>query len=125
MHELSICTALLARVLDVAAAEGGKQVSNITLCIGPLSGVEPDQLRLAFPIVARGTPCEGAEINIECAPVQVHCKTCGETSVARPNRLLCAACGAWRVSLISGDEMRLLRIELPDAACANTELSHV
>jgi hypothetical protein len=32
MHEVAICIALLARVLHVAALEGGKQASNITVC---------------------------------------------------------------------------------------------
>ncbi len=54
-------------------------------------------------------------IVIEDVPVQVRCQICGTTSKVRPNRLLCASCGTWRVTLISGDEMVLARVELADA----------
>lgn len=52
-------------------------------------------------------------------PVRVHCPACGATSGARPNRLLCAACGAWRVKLVSGDEMLLTGFEFRASAGAD------
>ncbi len=111
MHELSICEALVRRVLDVVPPAGAGAVGRITLRIGPLAGVEPDQLRLAFPLVAAGTSCAGAVIDIEPMPVRVCCRVCGEHSSARANRLLCADCGAWQVNLVSGDEMLLASVE--------------
>ncbi len=115
MHELAICRSVLAQVLAVAAAHDGHTVGRITLRIGPLAGVEPDLLSAAFPIVAAGTPCDGAILEIEDIAVQVRCRGCGAESVVRPNRLLCAGCGAWQVTLLSGDEMRLASVELQDA----------
>jgi hydrogenase nickel incorporation protein HypA/HybF len=61
--------------------------------IGPLAGVAPDQLRLAFPPVAAGTSCEGAMIEIEVTAVEIVCRICGGASHVRANRLLCVACG--------------------------------
>ncbi len=115
MHELSICQAALQEVLAVASSKNMKHVGRITLRIGPLSGIEPGLLRIAFPLVAAGTRCEGATIEIEETPVRVRCKVCCSTSDALPNRLLCATCGAWQVVLVSGDEMLLAGIELVDA----------
>jgi hydrogenase nickel incorporation protein HypA/HybF len=115
MHELAICRSVLQQVLAAAAPVDMRAIGRITLRIGPLSGVEPDLLRAAFPLVAAGTPCEGAIIAIEGMCVLVRCKTCGATSVVRPNRLLCGDCGEWRVALVSGDEMMLASIELFDA----------
>jgi len=115
MHELAICRSVLAQVLAVAAAHDGQAVGRITLRIGPLAGVEPDLLAAAFPIVAAGTPCEGAILEIEGIDVQVRCRGCGAVSVVRPNRLLCAGCGGWQVTLLSGDEMLLASVELQDA----------
>jgi hydrogenase nickel incorporation protein HypA/HybF len=82
------------------------------LRIGKLAGVEPDLLRRAFPMVAAGTPCEGAVLDIEDSPVTVCCRLCGATSGVAPNRLLCGACGEWRVTVVSGDELLLASVEL-------------
>jgi len=115
MHELAICRSVLAQVLAVAAAHDGPAVGRITLRIGPLAGVEPALLCAAFPIVAAGTPCDGAILEIEGIDARVRCRGCGAVSVVRPNRLLCAGCGAWQVTLISGDEMLLASVDLLDA----------
>ncbi len=111
MHELVICRSVVMQVLVSAASRGRRPVGRIALSIGPLAGIEAALLRAAFPLVAAGTLCEGAEIEIKEMPVRVHCPACGATSGARPNRLLCASCGAWRVRLVSGDDMLLTGFE--------------
>jgi hydrogenase nickel incorporation protein HypA/HybF len=118
MHELAICQSVLRQVVDIAARGNSPQVTRITLRIGPLAGIEPDLVRLAFPIVASGTVCDGAAMEIETMPVQVRCTLCGAISGARPNRLLCASCNTWRVELMTGDEMLLAYVELLDAVPA-------
>ena len=126
MHELAICQALLRQVLEVAENRTSQRVGRIKLRIGPLSGVEPGLLKSAFPLVAAGTLCEGTIIEIEDIPVRIRCQICGSTSQARSNRLLCTDCGAWRVTLISGDEMLLATVELLDAEALNKwERAHV
>ena len=112
MHELAICEAVLRQVLTLAEAHKAGRVGRIVLTIGPLAGVEPQLLLNAFPLVAAGTLCAATEVEIESAEVRVECNICGAASGARPNHLLCAACGAWRVKLISGDEMLLRHVEL-------------
>jgi hydrogenase nickel incorporation protein HypA/HybF len=112
MHELAICQSVLEQVLAVASSPNKRQIGRITLRIGPLAGVEPALLRIAFPLVAVGTPCEGAMLEIEETSVRVRCQTCGSTSDVPPNRLLCADCGAWRVTVVSGDEMLLANVTL-------------
>jgi hydrogenase nickel incorporation protein HypA/HybF len=118
MHEFAICRSVLRQVLTVAATHDMRAVGRIMLRIGPLAGIEPDLLSAAFPIVAAGTPCAGATIEIEAMPVLVHCKRCGSTSIVRLNRLLCGTCGEWRVTLMSGDEMLLASVEFLDAPLA-------
>jgi hydrogenase nickel incorporation protein HypA/HybF len=121
VHELAICQAVLSQVLAVASSRNARHIGRVTLRIGPLAGVEPQLLVTAFPIVAAGTPAEGAFLEIEDAPVQVRCQVCGSTSDALPNRLLCGACGGWRVALVAGDEMLLARVELLDAPSLEPE----
>ena len=112
MHELSVCQSLLEQVERVAADHGAERVERIRVRIGPLSGVEADLLRSAYPLAAAGTIAEGAELDIEPAPVLVHCVSCGAETEATPNRLLCGACGDWHTRLVSGDELLLASLEL-------------
>ena len=121
VHELAICESVLRQVLAVAAERSGGQIRRITLRIGPLAGVEPDLVRLAFPLVAAGTPCEHATLEIEPLAVQVRCQICGETSEVPLNRLLCGYCATSRVDLICGDELLLAWVELLDSAAADVD----
>lgn len=117
MHELSICQALLDQVERIAAEHGATRVESISLRVGPLSGVEAQLLRHAYPLAAAGTIGEFAELLIEPAPVRVSCSACGAETPATPNRLLCGQCGSYKTRLLSGDELLLANLELtiPDA----------
>lgn len=114
MHELSVCQSLLEEVQRIARENGAGSVSRIVLKVGPLSGIEPDLLRNAYPLAAAGTVAEDAELEIEFAEIVVSCSQCGGESPATVNRLLCAHCGDYRTRLVSGDEMVLQSMELDD-----------
>ena len=115
MHELSVCLALLEQVERVAAENDATDVSRIVVTIGPLSGVEAELLRNAYPLAVAGTIAENAELEIEAAGIVVRCNECGAETEAQANRLLCGACGDYRTNLVSGDEMILRRVELGGA----------
>ena len=121
MHELSVCLALIEQVEKVAQEHNASQVSNIVVRLGPLSGVEPELLRHAYPLAAAGSLAEHAELSIEDADLVVRCSQCGEESQATANRLLCGACNDYRTRIVSGDEMILQRIELTPAGLAKRE----
>ncbi len=112
MHELSVCLSLLQQLETIARQHNAATVDQVYLKVGPLSGIEPELLRKAYPLAVAGTVAEAAELFIEYGEVIVTCTECGAESPAKPNRLLCAACGDFRTRLISGDEMTLQRVEL-------------
>jgi len=110
MHELAICQALIGEVVEVANAERATAVSDIYVSVGPLSGAEPPLMHNAFPIAAAGTVADRAMLHLEEAPVRVRCTACDRDSEAAVNRLVCAHCGDWRTTLVSGDELLLRRV---------------
>ena len=112
MHELSVCLSLLEQVQAIAAERGATSVTRIELKVGPLSGVESDLLRNAWPMAAAGTIAVDAELIIDAAAIVVTCSACGADTAATPNRLVCGSCGDFRTTVISGDEMILQRVEL-------------
>lgn len=124
MHELAICQSLMEQVESIAHERDAKRVTSITIGMGPLSGVEFQLLKNAYPIASAGTVAEDAELVIEHLPIRVRCNQCGSESDALPNKLTCKQCGDWRTTLISGDEMMLMSVELEKTKDKNVESLH-
>lgn len=112
MHELSVCQALVRQLRDIAREQHAVRITRVIVQIGPLSGVEPELLRHAYPIASAGSPAADAALVLEPLPIRVHCENCGADSDASANRLLCGVCGDYRTRLISGDELLLASVEL-------------
>ena len=112
MHELSVCLSLLDQVEAIAAERDALRVTRIELKIGPLSGVEPDLLKSAWPMASAGSIAVDAEFVIDEAGIVVRCSACDSDTAATPNRLVCGNCGDFHTSVVSGDEMILQSVEL-------------
>lgn len=112
MHELSICLSILDQVRSIAAEHNADRIQRIELRIGPLSGVEADLLRSAWPMASAGTIAVDADLMIDEADIVVRCEACNAETPAIANRLVCGECGDFRTTVISGDEMILQRVEL-------------
>jgi len=112
MHELSVCLSLMKQVESIARERNAEKVIKITLNIGPLSGVEPELLRHAYPLATAGTIAADAELVMETADIVVRCSQCDSETTVTPNKLLCGSCGDFRTRVISGDELTLMRVEL-------------
>ena len=104
--------ALLEQVTALASERSASNVVRIELDIGPLSGIEAELLRNAYPIAAADTIAESAELIIHEVDIVVRCSECDAETMAVPNRLVCGACGNFRTKVVSGDEMILKRLEL-------------
>ena len=124
MHELAICQSLIDQVEDIALERKAQSVIVIVIGIGALSGVESQLLKNAYPIASAGTVAEDAELVIEHLPIKVKCTQCGSESEALPNKLICKQCGDWRTTLLSGDEMMLMSVELEKAKGSLAESVH-
>ncbi len=124
MHELAICQSLIDQVEVIALERKAQSVTTIVIGMGPLSGVEAQLLKNAYPIASAGTIAEEAELVIEHLPIKVKCTQCGSESDALPNKLICKQCGDWRTTLISGDEMMLMSVELEKRKDSALEAVH-
>lgn len=112
MHELSLLEELRHQALAAATAEGATRIEAITLLVGALSGVEPEALRFAFPVVMAGSMAEGAELQLEMEPAVCHCEPCEQSFHARDGCCDCPRCGAISRTLLSGRELRLVSLEV-------------
>jgi len=125
MHELAVCQSMIDQVEAIAAERNAHSVVSIVIGVGLLSGVEAPLLKHAYPVASAGTVAEGAELVIEVLPIRVKCNQCGSESEATANKLVCKSCGDWRTSLVSGDELLLMSVELETNQQATIGASNV
>jgi hydrogenase nickel incorporation protein HypA/HybF len=114
VHELSLSRAVISTALEHA---DGRRVAAVSLQVGRLRQVVPGTLEFYFEFAARGTPCEGAHLDIEVVEVRLRCNTCGEAWDIEIPDFRCRACGGPDVSVTAGDEFQIESIEVEEDAC--------
>lgn len=111
MHELGIATEIVAAAVSQGEKHGAARITTVTVRVGVLRGIVPDSLRMYFDLAARGTPAEGAALEIEDDAAVVVCPGCGERPVSGL-ALSCPACGRDGVRLSGGDSLQLVSIDI-------------
>lgn len=112
MHEVSICESMLRLIEDAAAEHGFGRVTRVRVEVGAFSCVEPDALRFGFDAVMKGSPAEGACLEIIPRPGRAFCSRCRETVPVDERLAPCPACGATGLLASGGDELRIKDLEV-------------
>lgn len=114
MHEISIAQQILEIVTRHLPEDDTRPVKTVRLKLGDRAGVSADSLEWGFKVVTEPTRVRGAALVIEQVPSQGRCTTCG--TVFEPGRYLavCPQCRDPKVEIISGDEIRVVDIELAE-----------
>jgi hydrogenase nickel incorporation protein HypA/HybF len=108
VHELALMESLIETVAEELA---GERVTCVRLEIGALAGVDCEALRFCFGVCARGTPLEGAGLEIVAIPGRARCRRCGGEGPLTRLGAPCA-CGAFDRELLAGQELRLKDVEV-------------
>jgi len=112
MHELSLAMEMVNQVQAVLRRESANQVLKIRLVMGTLSGVEREPFEFCFPMVSRGTPLEGATLEIEEERFRLICRKCGAESQPDHPIMGCAECGANDVTVVGGRDFTIQSLEV-------------
>ena len=89
----------------------GRRVISVTMEIGDLSGAVPDAVEFCFEACTRDTLLEGARLVIERIPGRGRCG-CGAESPISAYFDSCPACGAYGLTVVSGEELRVRELEV-------------
>lgn len=112
MHEMSLAEGIRSIVMDQALKHGFSRVTLLRLEIGRFAGVEKPALAFAFDVVMRGSPAEGAALEMIDIGGRALCYDCGQ-EVGIADRLdPCPLCGGGRLMPSGGDEMRIRDMEV-------------
>lgn len=109
MHEVGIAQNVVEVALRHAAAHGARQVHRLRLRVGEMAGVCADSLLFAWDVVARGTPAEGAALEVETVPAHWFCARCGAEVDAGGE---CPDCPGAGIRIQGGDELDLVSLEV-------------
>ena len=110
MHEAMVAQSLLAAISSEAAKHSGKPVSAKVSC-GQLYAINVEALSFAFEAIARGTPCENLQLEIEHKPIKARCKNCGHSFDISDSAASCAQCDSEDFELLPDAPLLLEEIE--------------
>ena len=112
VHELSIAQSIVDLVVAEAHATGATRVLSVTLRLGELAGVVEEQLAFCFPIVARGTAAEGAELVVVPVAGEAFCGAC-DRAFPLPHLLTpCPLCRGFGTEVLAGSDLVVASLEV-------------
>lgn len=123
MHELSLASHIWDSVTRAARRHGAARVQSITLEIGALNLIEPDQLTFWLKALADQHGSPDIAVNIKTIlPARVHCNDCGADGEPAlppgpldhflPPPMACRACGSRDLAVTGGRELRVVSAEI-------------
>ena len=111
MHEMAIAEGILNIAFDYAKQNKASKISNITLKLGEMSGVELEALNMSFEVLIKNTIAEGAELIVNKVPIIGQCNKCGKDFHIEHYNFFCPECNGILI-LKSGRELQVESLDL-------------
>lgn len=112
MHELSLCINMLKILDQQVELKKFNAVTTIWLEVGMLATVEKDALLFSFPIAAKNTIAENAQLNIIEVPGKAKCLQCQVVVNVNTFFDACPFCGKFGLEIVRGTELRIRDMEV-------------
>ena len=123
MHELSMAQGIINAVLDTANENNATEVTEVTVEVGRLAMINPEQLQFILGVLVENTLMEDAEIKFEDIPAEIQCFDCdfnGEAILDDKDHyaplVKCPKCDSLSVETLNGKDIvvKNIVIEKPD-----------
>ena len=111
MHELSITTEVVNIVSNRLKEWDYPKVKRVVVEVGKLTAILPDAMLFCFDLCSKGTPVEGATLNIIEVAAHGLCKSCSREIRSEQPYVLCE-CGSADIDWRSGQELRIKELEV-------------
>ncbi|OGF68087.1 MAG: hypothetical protein A2Y62_05610 [Candidatus Fischerbacteria bacterium RBG_13_37_8] len=113
MHELSIAKRIIDKASELREEYQASKIIKIYIKIGALSGVEQENLHFCYNILIEGMDeFKESQLIIEEKEWIVKCNNCGTEYNPDVHLLLCPGCQMNSSTLISGDELDFVSLEV-------------
>ena len=107
MHEMTIAASILDIIKETASNYNFKQIKEVRLEIGVLSGVEIESLTFCLDVILKDSIAAKAKIIWERPLGRGRCLKCDEIVPIESFYDSCNQCGNYSLQIISGNEMRV------------------
>jgi len=109
MHELS----LTENLLDVTLKNAGKRkIIHVNLLIGEFSHEREEAIQFYWDDLAKGTSAENAQLFFKRVDAEMKCLDCETVFHPDDEAAFCPKCQSYRLTLLSGDDVRLESINV-------------
>lgn len=114
---------IINAVLETAESNNATEVNEVTIEVGRLAMINPEQLEFILGILIENTIIEDAEIKIEEIPIEITCNDCkfhGNAIVDDKDHyapmVKCPECESFKVEILNGKDIivKNIVIEKPD-----------
>jgi len=113
VHELSIAAAMVELVRRHVPP--GERVVRVHMRAGPLRGIDPDSMEMAWRATTSDTDLDGSVLELELTLWQLRCPQCERQWAAHTVNDICV-CGCHEPVFGRCDELLLTAIDVEDAA---------
>ena len=123
MHELSMAQGIINAVLDTAKENNATEVNEVTVEVGRLAMINPEQLQFILGVLIENTIIEDAEIKFEEIPAEIDCLDCNfhgnailDDSDHYAPLVKCPECDSFKIEILNGKDIvvKNIVIEKPD-----------
>ena len=123
MHELSMAQGIINAVLETAESNNATEVNKVTIEVGRLAMINPEQLKFILDVLIDNTIMQDAEINFEEIPAEIECFDCkfhGNAILDDSDHyapiVKCPECDSLSIEILNGKDIvvKNIVIEKPD-----------
>ena len=105
MHELGLAEDISRKILAEAKTRGIPRVNYARIRVGETLVTDQPELIELFAMVSKGTPAEGAKLDIVLSPLKAVCGNCKKEFNPSAIRFDCPNCGSGSIKITSGNEL--------------------
>jgi hydrogenase nickel incorporation protein HypA/HybF len=112
MHEMSIAQSLIEIITEEMDKHDASVLRSVKLHIGKLTAIVPDSLAFCFEVITKGTPLDGARLDMVSIPLKAACNACGKTFEVEQYVFECPLCKSGDIETIAGKDLSIVEIEV-------------
>jgi hydrogenase nickel incorporation protein HypA/HybF len=114
MHEFSLAVEVVKLAQTEADKNGARSVSEITIEVGNMCGVEAEPFQSALDLLSEGTILENACLNIVRVKGKGICISCDNEFEMDQRMDTCPGCGSFPSEIKGGNEFRVVSLLIED-----------